>query len=290
MTTPSDRDIRRQLEAEGRPAVPDFVHQMTEATLAALPEKLPVQRRPSPFKRISAAAACAALLMLGVLPNVSPAYAQAAGRIPLLGSLIRVLTIRNYTYDDGRHLLEADIPHVEDDDNAEAAALINADIDALTNAAVSRFYHELELSGQGYGSIHIDYETVTATDRWFTLQLRVTETAASSTTYLKYYHIDRQTGRHVGFGDLFAPDSFAALEAAIRAEMQAQMDADPQIDYYIEDEQPDGALTTLSADQPFFFTENGDLVIVYDKYTIAPGSMGNPAFTIPKSVYEPLLK
>ena len=49
---------------------------------------------------------------------------------------------------------------------------------------------------------------------------------------------------------------------------------------------------TCSGDkEPFrFFTENGDLVIVYDKYTIAPGSMGNPAFTIPKSVYEPLLK
>ena len=97
---------------------------------------------------------------------------------------------------------------------------------------------------------------------------------------------------YITFGPIgtWVADSFAALEASIRAEMQAQMDADPQIDYYIEDEQPGGVLTALSADQPFFFTENGDLVIVYDKYTIAPGSMGNPAFTIPKSVYEPLLK
>ena len=34
------------------------------------------------------------------------------------------------------------------------------------------------------------------------------------------------------------------------------------------------------------FNNDGDLVIVFDKYQIAPGSMGCPEFVIPKTLYE----
>ena len=36
--------------------------------------------------------------------------------------------------------------------------------------------------------------------------------------------------------------------------------------------------------------ENGNLVIRFDEYEVGPGSMGSPAFEIPRSVYESMLK
>ena len=96
MTHPFDQEIQTQIEKEPTPSVPDFVHAMTEATLADLPETAPGRRTIFfPFKRLTAAAACATFLLLGLMPNISPAYAQAMEPIPVLGSIVRVLTIRN---------------------------------------------------------------------------------------------------------------------------------------------------------------------------------------------------
>ena len=287
MTHPFDQEIKTQIQQEPTPAVPDFVHTMTEATLADLPEKAP--GRPTiffPFKRLTAAAACASFLLLGLLPNISPAYAQAVEPLPVIGSIVRVLTIRNYFYEDEGHLLEAAVPSISDPAAATAADLINADIDRLTNDAIRRFYAELELSKEGHGSIHIDYETILSTDRWFTLQLMVSETAGSSDNQLRYYHIDRTTGRYVTFGDLFTAEGYAAMESCILEEMERRMAADPNIDFWSDEE----SIAALSDDQPFYFTEEGTLVIVYDKYTVAPGSMGNPTFEIPEVLYTKYLK
>lgn len=291
MITPFDRHIRQQIRKEDTPAVPDFVHQMTEATLASLPEKMPLPKRTFSLRKSRAAiAACAAVLMLGVLPNINPVYAKAVADLPVIGPLVRVLTIRNDFLDDGSHLLDAEIPSLDDPANPDAATLINADIDQLTTAAIGRFYSELELNGGGYGSIHIDYETILSTDDWFTLQLRISETSGSSDTALKYYHIDRIHGRYVTFGDLFTAEGYAAFEAYILDEIAARTAADPDVSYWPDEGSTGESLTALTDDQAFYFTADGTLVIVYDKYEIAPGSMGNPTFEIPRSVYEAYLK
>ena len=38
-----------------------------------------------------------------------------------------------------------------------------------------------------------------------------------------------------------------------------------------------------------FKPEDGDLVIAFDKYQVAPGAYGCPSFTIPRAVYEAYL-
>ena len=287
MTHPFDQEIQQRIEKEPTPVVPDFVHAMTETTLADLPEKAPGRRTIFfPFKRLTAAAACATFLLLGLMPNISPAYAQAVEPLPIIGSIVRVLTIRNYFYEDEGHLLEAVVPSISDPTATTASDLINADIDRLTGDAIGRFYAELELSKEGHGSIHIDYETILSTDRWFTLQLMVSETAGSSDNQLRYYHIDRSTGRYITFGDLFTYEGYTAMESCILEEMEHRMTADPDVAYWIDEE---GA-AALSDNQPFYFTEDGTLVIVYDKYTVAPGSMGNPTFEISKTFYQQYLK
>lgn len=287
MIHPFDQEIKTQIQQEPTPAVPDFIHAMTEATLADLPEKAPAHRTIFfPLKRLTAAAACAGFLMLGLLPNISSAYAQAVEPLPVIGSIVRVLTIRNYFYEDEGHLLEAAVPSISDPTSTTASDLINADIDRLTGDAIGHFYTDLELSDEGHGSIHIDYDVLCSTDHWFTLQLMVSETAGSSDNQLRYYHIDRTTGHYVTFGDLFTADGYDAMEDYILKEMTNRMAADPDAAFWIDEE----GITVLSEDQPFYFTEEGTLTIVYDKYTVAPGSMGNPIFEIPEAFYTKYLK
>ena len=277
--------------AEEQTDIPDSVKNHIEQTLADLPEKKPVIKQIRILPRIAAAAACFVFITLFVLPNVSVAYAQTLEQIPVIGDIVRVVTIRNYFYADDKHEMNIDVPQIEGEDS-EAVDYINKDVSELTTALVNQFYKDLEITGNnGYGSIHVDYEATTNTDRWFTLKLSVSETAASSNTYFKFYHIDKKQGKIVELGDLFNTDKFSdILVAEIKMQMQEQMANDKNISYWINNSGIGEDFAAVSADQNFYWNENGDLVIIFDKYEVGPGSMGTPEFVIDKGVIRDILK
>lgn len=280
-----DQEIREALRQEPV-AVPSQIHLRTEQLLAALPEKK-AKHQLRLWPRMAAAAAVLLLVMLVLLPNVSPAYAQAIQKVPVIGKLVQVLTIRNYFYADDSHELDVSIPAVRDPENAQAGDLINKDVDELTDAVIRQFYQEREIANdKGYGSIYIDYETITNTPQWFTLKLTICEIAGSSNTYAKIYHIDRTSGNYITFGDLFEEEGFAALEETILAQMEAQMKADPHTVYWTDKTDLGVNITALDEEQNFYFNEEHDLVIVFDKYEVGPGSMGCPEFKISPEIYE----
>ena len=275
----------KALIAEEEIELPESVRERTEQTLTSLPLRMP-KRKPRIMRTVTSIAACMAILLLGVMPNISTAYATAVEDIPIIGDLVRVFTIRNYFYEDDRHELNAEIPEIADPKNEDAGNLINKDIDELTSAVISKFYHELEISsGKGYGSVYIDYETLTNSEHWFTLKLTVSELKGSSDTFSKYYHIDRTTGAYVTFADLFESEDYAWLEEIIVSQMKAQMSQDEGVSYWVEDSEVGEDFTALDGEQNFYFAENGSLVIVYDKYEVGPGSMGCPEFVISYAEY-----
>ena len=271
--------------------IPDYVKNCIEQTLDNLPEKKPVIKQIHMFPRIVTAAACFIFVTLFLLPNVSVSYAQALEQIPVIGYIGRVVTIRNYFYADDKHEMNIDVPQIEGEDS-EAVDYINKDVSELTTALVNQFYKDLEITGNnGYGSIRVDYEATTNTERWFTLKLSVNETAASSNSYFKFYHIDKKQGRIVELGDLFNTDKFSdILVAEIKMQMQEQMANDKNISYWINNSGIGEDFAAVSADQNFYWNENGDLVIIFDKYEVGPGSMGTPEFVIDKGVIRDILK
>ena len=285
-----DKYIRSKASEE-QTEIPDYVKNCIEQTLDNLPEKKPVIKQIHMFPRIVTAAACFIFVTLFLLPNISVSYAQALEQIPVIGDIGRVVTIRNYFYADDKHEMNIDVPQIEGEDS-EAVDYINKDVSELTTALVNQFYKDLEITGNnGYGSIRVDYEATTNTERWFTLKLSVNETAASSNSYFKFYHIDKKQGRIVELGDLFNTDKFSdILVAEIKMQMQEQMANDKNISYWINNSGIGEDFAAVSADQNFYWNENGDLVIIFDKYEVGPGSMGTPEFVIDKGVIRDILK
>ncbi len=285
-----DKYIKSKV-AEEQTDIPDSVKNHIEQTLADLPEKKPVIKQIRIFPRIAAAAACFVFIMLFLLPNVSVTYAQELEQIPVIGDIVRVVTIRNYFYADDKHEMNIDVPQIEGEDS-EAVDYINKDVSELTTALVNQFYKDLEITGNnGYGSIHVNYEVTTNTERWFTLKLSVSETAASSNTYFAFYHIDKKQGKIVELGDLFNTDKFSdSLVAEIKKQMQKQMANDENISYWIKDSEIGEDFAAVSADHNFYWNDNGDLVIIFDKYEVGPGSMGTPEFVIDKEIIRDVLK
>lgn len=285
-----DKYIKSEVAKE-QTDIPDSVKNRIEQTLVDLPEKKPVKKQIRILPRIAASAACFVFIILFLLPNVSVTYAQALEQLPVIGDLVRVVTIRNYYYDDNHWKMDINIPQIESEDS-KSVDYINKDVSELTTALINRFYEDLEINGnKGYGSLNVDYEVVTNTDSWFTLKLTVCQTAASSNTYFKFYHIDKNQGKIVELGDLFNTDKFSdSLVAEIKKQMQEQMANDENISYWINTSGIGEEFATVSADDNFYWNENGDLVIIFDKYVVGPGSMGTPEFVIDKGVIRDILK
>ena len=285
-----DKYIKSEVAKE-QTDIPDSVKNRIEQTLVDLPEKKPVKKQIRILPRIAASAACFVFIILFLLPNVSVTYAQALEQLPVIGDLVRVVTIRNYYYDDNHWKMDINIPQIESEDS-KSVDYINKDVSELTTALINRFYEDLEINGnKGYGSLNVDYEVVTNTDSWFTLKLTVCQTAASSNTYFKFYHIDKNQGKIVELGDLFNTDKFSdSLVAEIKKQMQEQMANDENISYWINNSEIGEEFATVSADHNFYWNENGDLVIIFDEYEVGPGSMGTPEFVIDRDVIKDILK
>lgn len=284
-----DRYLKAKIK-ESQPDMPISVQRKVEDTLAILPEDKKKKSNIVTFPRIALTAACIAVFCLVVMPNLSISYAQALEKIPVIGSLVKVVTIRNYVHHDKNHDMDIKVPEIEDESGA--ADYINKDIDALTKILADRFNSELdELGDNGHSGIFVDYEVVTNTQKWFTLKLRIHESAGSSNTYYKYYHIDKVNGKIVTLGDLSSDKNFyTALEDEIKRQMREEMTADPDKIYWVDDAQIGQNFVKLTADSNFYWNENGSMVIAFDKYDVAPGYMGTPEFTIGKKVLDSLLK
>ena len=171
---------------------------------------------------------------------------------------------------------------------SQAAQKVNEQVRDYTDRLMGAFEEtcEAELGQEGYLGLDVTSSVVTDSDTWFTLRVDAVETQASGYQFSRFYHIDKAADQVVKLKDLFREDAEYSdvLTQEVRRQMEARMAADSGASYFPEE------LTEIGPEQNFYFNESGELVLVLDEYTIAPGSMGMPEFTIPAEVYETLRK
>ena len=205
--------------------------------------------------------------------------------LPVLGAVVKIITFRNYVYDDGFHSADISTPELAGGDAAQA---VNEQVQAYTDRLIAQFEKtcEEELGKEGYHGLDVTSTVVTDTDDWFTLRIDATETMASGYEFSRLYHIDKATDQTVTLKDLFREDAdyVTVLSGEVRRQMEEQMAQSEEVVYFPEE------FTAIDPEQNFYFNAEGELVLVVDEYPIAPGSMGMPEFAIPAEVYGGMLK
>lgn len=225
--------------------------------------------------------AAALVLTFGIAVNASPVVAQAMDGIPVIGSIARVVTIRNFseTTDNG---MMADISVPQIDGNVAA----NAEMDAYAKELISRYEKEVVAQlGQeeGHYALESSYEVVSDNDKYVSIRINTVETMASGAEFVKIFTVDKATGQTVSLKDyLNSPEKLEAVSQNIKDQMAAQMAEDEGKVYFTEGEV--GGFTGLTGDENFYLNEAGELVIVFGEYEVAPGYMGTVSFTIPADV------
>ncbi len=273
-----DEILRERAKQEPFPIPEDYVGRVFRTCAAR--EDTPAKRKHA--SRWAGMAAAVLALFIAV-PNVSPAAAAALAEVPVLGTIVELVTFRSWTYDDGHASADVSVPEL---DGSAAAREVSDQVRAYTDQLIAQFQTDCETLGEGYESLDVTSTVVTDSDSWFTLRVDATETRASGYQFSRFYHIDKITGQAVTLRDLFREDAdyVTALSGEVLRQMEERMAAVESIIYFPE------KFTAIDPEQNFYFNEDGELVLVFDEYTIAPGSMGMPEFTIPAEVYGGLLK
>ena len=237
-------------------------------------------------------AAAAAALVLVIVPNTSAEAAYAMEQIPILGDVIRAVTIRNYQYEDENFLADIEEVRLENVKMEGNIQTINESIEEMTDRLIARFEEQVE-QGEGHSGIYAGHEVVTDTDTWFTLRIHVTEIEASGFQYQYYYHIDKTTGEIATLKDLFkeGADYITPISESIKEQMREQMQADESKVYWVDSKEEMGhQFEAVKADQNFYVNQNGQIVICFDEYEVAPGYMGLVEFTVDEEAVAAIRK
>lgn len=281
--------------------------QMSQAQFEELRAKMEVAKmadKKDKIKRIRTRAALTAAAFVGsflLLPNTSPVIAHAMEQIPVLGKLIEVVTFRDYEYESDRNHADIEVPEIkvelglpEDQtlENLERTTdEINREIKKITDSLIEEFETYLE-EEEGYQDILVKSEILTATADYFTLKLLCYQGAGSGYQWNYYYTIDLNTGKRLQLKDVFAEgaDYITPISEAIKEQMQAQMDADENVYYWLDDEIEEWNFKSVTDETSFYINENGNVVIGFNEGDVAPMYMGAVEFEIPGDVLNDIRK
>lgn len=282
--------------------IPEELHGLVNATIEksrtehnlAEKERVKYMKRRLHTKKICGTAVAAlALFFVGL--NTSSAFAEGAKNIPVIGTIAKVLTIRSYEESDADKKIKATIPGVTiKEANVEEKGFtdeINAEIqkkcDEYIEGAVERVeeYKDAFISTGGTEEefeqkgieISVGYEIKNQTDDTLSFVISGTESWVSAYAITEYYNLNIKTLKTITLKDILGENYVDIANESIKRQMDQQMAENENITYWSTDE---GGFTTISEDTNFYINSEGKAVIVFDKYEVAPGYMGQVEFVI----------
>ena len=244
-------------------------------------------------------AAAASVGIFVTLPNLSYPIAHAMEQIPLIGPLASAVTFRNYAYESDRHMADISVPELhlpevsleipEDSDVQENLARsteeINAEIQEITDQLIAEFEANMQ-DQEGYQDVMVKSEILATQADYFTLKLICYQGAGSGYQWNYYYTIDLNTGERLQLKDLFqdGADYITPISESIKEQMQARMDADENVYYWLNDEIEEWNFKAVTDETSFYLNEKDNVVIGFNEGDVAPMYMGTVEFEIPAEV------
>ena len=250
------------------------------------------------FVRNTAGAVVAAMLAITIMANSGASIANAMMKIPVLGTIAEIVTFREYKDSTNDMTADVKIPEVsvknEDGSvNQETTDAVNKSIQEYTDEIIAQYKADVEASGgEGKQLVDLEYEVITDSDRLFSIRFDKLQIMASGAESVKIYHIDKQTGQMINLKGLFKEDVnfIDPISDNIKKQMKEQMAADESKMYFIDSDMPESDFQSITEDTTFYVNDSGKLVIVFDEYEVAPGSMGVVESEIPTDVIQDIVQ
>lgn len=261
------------------------------------------------FFRCTAAAAAALMACMTVGVNSSEAFAREMGELPVIGALARVLTVRSWHGTNGDYEIDLEVPRIEAEAAQEAQTQpvqdftekINEEIEKIVDAYMEEARAEFQEYKKAFFEtggtqeewndrkmdITVDYTVKYQKDNLLSLELVTAKGWVAASQERHYYNLDLDREQALTLEDILGEDYVRICNESIDAQIREQVRTDEMKSYFgygpdgeQDDEMGIEGFTTVSKDTKFYLNEEGNPVIVFDEYEIAPGYMGMPEFEI----------
>ena len=154
-------------------------------------------------------------------------------------------------------------------------------------STIKNFISKEEKSGSYYS---INHEIVYNTDQLFTLKLELNKAHADSYTKNVYYTINKSTGKSIPLSAYFKNSDYReVISKEILKQMKEEMKKDTNKVYWCQ-KNDNPRFKGISKNQSYYINKQGELVICFDQFEVAPGYMGNPTFTIKNDLLDDYFK
>lgn len=246
--------------------------------------------------KIVAASIATALAILTVGVNSSSAVAATLSKIPVVGSIAKVFTFREYNVKEDTFSANIKVPAIQSLENKALESSLNEKYLEENKKLYEEFVtgmEELKKNGGGHLGIDSGYAVKTDTDQILSIGRYVVNTVGSSSTTMKYDTIDKKNKILITLPSLFKDESYVdIISENIKKQMIEQHKADNDKFYWVtgvDDKGDMGLFEKITKEQNFYLNTEGKLVISFDKYEVAPGYMGIVEFTIPTEIISEIL-
>lgn len=170
---------------------------------------------------------------------------------------------------------------------------MNQQMEAYIEQMEDKFWWYVGRKYQGYVGMDSAYQILRNDELMLSIRFETTINAGGSGLYSRCITLDKQNGRVLELADLFQQDSdyISIISGEILKQMTQQV-ASGQADYFIPGGiwSDDECFKSISSEQNFYINSQNQLVIVFDEYEVAPGSMGMPEFIIPTAILQGILQ
>ncbi|WP_188456473.1 DUF3298 and DUF4163 domain-containing protein [Virgibacillus oceani] len=240
----------------------------------------------------------AAVIIFMVSINTSTAVAQSLSKIPVVGSIVEVLTVLEIHVNEDNFNVNVKVPQLNNLENKDLETSLNQkylEENKELYQSFSEKMKEMKKTGNGHLSVDASYNVLTNDDVIFSIKRTVVETQASAYTTNKFDTVDKQKQIMLTLPILFKNDHYInAISEIIKEQMREQMKNDPGVIYWLsnagnEELPAEELFNQIDANQNFYINDQHKLVIAFNEYEVAPGYMGAVEFVIPTEKIENLL-
>lgn len=245
------------------------------------------------FKRGLGAAAAVLVAFTGTL-NVNTAFAEEMQKLPVIGTVARVLTVSSYTKSVGDEKISVEIPGIEmiSEENEGLSKQVNEEIWQMCNRYAqesvqrAKEYRQAFLDTGGTEKewaehnieITVSYEIKSQSQDYLSFVVRGMESWTAAYSEEKYYNIDLKNEKLLSLKDVLGDDYIEKVNQSVKDQMEGKAQ-ETGIPFFTPEE---GGFESITDETKFYINENGNPVVVFDKYEIAPGAAGAVEFEIIK--------
>ncbi len=224
--------------------------------------------------------------------NTIPVFAKTMLDIPVVKEISKVFCFVEFNEVSKTKEIHIEVPNIKNTGNTALEKKVNREIQMKMDAIVKEVraeakqleaeYKKVYANSESFipANVFINYEVYHQSDTTLSFVITKVVANASSLSENYVYNYDLKTGETLHLSTLLGENYKEIVDQQIQTQINHRIKTEENAVFFDGEEGFQGVDDT----QNFYINKDGNIVILFDKYEIAPGFMGNIEFTLTNKI------